>query len=132
MTLSARGAGQPHVATDLPCDVVAKPVQALDRILHHAHIVQFKEDSYRLKQQRKAGHVPASKTQPLGSELLCAPAREVAQNSLALDSACIWGLYGSNISRTSPRSGGRVDAECAGGEVFGCKDHQDRHPRPEP
>jgi hypothetical protein len=104
----------------------------LDRILHHAHIVQFKGDSYRLKQQRKAGHVPASKTQPLGSELLCAPAREVAQNSLALDSACIWGLYGSNISRTSPRSGGRVDAECAGGEVFGCKDHQDRHPRPEP
>ena len=57
----------------------------LDRILHHAHIVQFKGDSYRLKQQRKAGHVPASKTQPLGSELLCAPAREVAQNSLALD-----------------------------------------------
>ena len=34
----------------------------LDRILHHAHIVQFKGDSYRLKQQRKAGHVPASKT----------------------------------------------------------------------
>ncbi len=34
----------------------------LDRILHHAHIVEFKGDSYRLKQQRKAGHVPASKT----------------------------------------------------------------------
>ena len=34
----------------------------LDRVLHHAHIVQFKGDSYRLKQQRKAGHVPASKT----------------------------------------------------------------------
>lgn len=33
----------------------------LDRILHHAHIVQFKGDSYRLKQQRKAGHVAASK-----------------------------------------------------------------------
>ena len=34
----------------------------IDRILHHAHIVEFKGDSYRLKQQRKAGHVPASKT----------------------------------------------------------------------
>ncbi|MDG0027909.1 IS21-like element helper ATPase IstB [Trinickia sp. Y13] len=33
----------------------------LDRILHHAHIIQIKGDSYRLKQQRKAGHVPASK-----------------------------------------------------------------------
>ncbi|QBP12538.1 IS21-like element ISOcsp1 family helper ATPase IstB [Cupriavidus metallidurans] len=33
----------------------------LDRILHHAHIVQIKGDSYRLKQQRKAGHVPATK-----------------------------------------------------------------------
>lgn len=33
----------------------------LDRILHHSHIVQIKGDSYRLKQQRKAGHVPATK-----------------------------------------------------------------------
>ncbi|PRH43927.1 AAA family ATPase, partial [Burkholderia vietnamiensis] len=33
----------------------------LDRILHHAHIIQIKGDSYRLKQQRKAGHVPTSK-----------------------------------------------------------------------
>lgn len=33
----------------------------LDRILHHAHIVQIKGDSYRLKQQRKAGHMPATK-----------------------------------------------------------------------
>lgn len=33
----------------------------LDRILHHAHIIQIKGDSYRLKQQRKAGHVLASK-----------------------------------------------------------------------
>jgi DNA replication protein DnaC len=33
----------------------------LDRILHHAHIVQIKGDSYRLKQQRKAGHMPAAK-----------------------------------------------------------------------
>ena len=33
----------------------------LDRILHHAHIVQIKGDSYRLKQQRRAGHVPAAK-----------------------------------------------------------------------
>lgn len=29
----------------------------LDRILHHAHIIQIKGDSYRLKQQRKAGHI---------------------------------------------------------------------------
>ena len=34
----------------------------LDRILHHAHIMQIKGDSYRLKQQRKAGHVPGIKT----------------------------------------------------------------------
>jgi len=34
----------------------------LDRILHHAHIVQIKGDSYRLKQQRRAGHVPAAKS----------------------------------------------------------------------
>lgn len=33
----------------------------LDRILHHAHIIQIKGDSFRLKQQRKAGHVPATK-----------------------------------------------------------------------
>lgn len=33
----------------------------LDRIVHPAHIVQFNGDSYRLKQQRKACHVPASK-----------------------------------------------------------------------
>ncbi|MCA8292068.1 ATP-binding protein, partial [Burkholderia vietnamiensis] len=33
----------------------------LDRILHHAHIIQIKGDSYRLKQQRKAGQVPTSK-----------------------------------------------------------------------
>lgn len=29
----------------------------LDRILHHAHIIQIKGDSYRLKHQRKAGHI---------------------------------------------------------------------------
>lgn len=34
----------------------------LDRILHHSHIVQIKGDSYRLKQQRKAGHFPAAET----------------------------------------------------------------------
>lgn len=32
----------------------------LDRVLHHSHIVQIKGDSYRLKQQRKAGHFPAA------------------------------------------------------------------------
>lgn len=30
----------------------------LDRILHHAHVVQIKGDSYRLKDKRKAGLVP--------------------------------------------------------------------------
>jgi len=34
----------------------------LDRILHHAHILQIKGDSYRLKQQRKAGLLPAAKS----------------------------------------------------------------------
>jgi hypothetical protein len=33
----------------------------LDRILHHADIMQIKGDSYRLKQQRKPGHMPATK-----------------------------------------------------------------------
>jgi DNA replication protein DnaC len=37
-------------------------VAMLDRILHHAHILQIKGDSYRLKQQRKAGLIPATKT----------------------------------------------------------------------
>ena len=27
----------------------------LDRLLHHAHVVQIKGDSYRLKEKRKAG-----------------------------------------------------------------------------
>lgn len=27
----------------------------LDRILHHAHVVQIRGDSYRLKDKRKAG-----------------------------------------------------------------------------
>lgn len=31
----------------------------LDRILHRSHIVQIKGDSYRLKQQRKAGFLPS-------------------------------------------------------------------------
>jgi hypothetical protein len=34
---------------------------AMLRILHHALIMQIKRDSYRLKQQRKAGHMPATK-----------------------------------------------------------------------
>jgi len=29
----------------------------LDRLLHHAHIVQIAGESYRLKDKRKAGHV---------------------------------------------------------------------------
>lgn len=31
----------------------------LDRLLHHAHIVQINGESYRLKDKRKAGHAPA-------------------------------------------------------------------------
>jgi DNA replication protein DnaC len=42
----------------------------LDRILHHAHIVQIKGDSYRLRKQKKAG-------------LLGQPSKPVAQNSAA-------------------------------------------------
>lgn len=33
----------------------------LDRLLHHAHIVQISGDSYRLKDKRKAGTLRASK-----------------------------------------------------------------------
>lgn len=33
-----------------------------DRILLYAHIIQIKGDSYRLKQQRKAGLVPVAKS----------------------------------------------------------------------
>ena len=36
----------------------------LDRLLHHAHIVQISGDSYRLKDKRKAGQ-PARRTAPL-------------------------------------------------------------------
>ncbi|WP_244077365.1 ATP-binding protein, partial [Aeromonas caviae] len=34
----------------------------LDRLLHHAHIVQISGESYRLKEKRKAGATP--KTNP--------------------------------------------------------------------
>jgi DNA replication protein DnaC len=33
----------------------------LDRLLHHAHIVQISGDSYRLKDKRKAGTLRAPK-----------------------------------------------------------------------
>lgn len=37
----------------------------LDRLLHHAHVVQIKGDSYRLKDKRKAGVItPAAKDAP--------------------------------------------------------------------
>lgn len=42
----------------------------LDRILHHAHIVQIKGDSYRLRKQKKAGFIGK-------------PTKPVAQNSVA-------------------------------------------------
>ena len=34
----------------------------LDRLLHHAHIVQIAGESYRLKDKRKAGQVKARAT----------------------------------------------------------------------
>jgi DNA replication protein DnaC len=34
----------------------------LDRLLHHAHIVQIAGESYRLKDKRKAGQVKARET----------------------------------------------------------------------
>jgi DNA replication protein DnaC len=34
----------------------------LDRLLHHAHIVQIAGESYRLKEKRKAGQVKARTT----------------------------------------------------------------------
>jgi DNA replication protein DnaC len=33
----------------------------LDRVLHHAHIIQIKGDSYRLRKQRRAGYLPTTK-----------------------------------------------------------------------
>ena len=37
----------------------------LDRLLHHAHVVQIKGDSYRLKDKKKAGVLtPASSAAP--------------------------------------------------------------------
>ena len=35
----------------------------LDRLLHHAHIVQIAGESYRLKDKRKAGSVRTAKNQ---------------------------------------------------------------------
>lgn len=39
-------------------DNAALTAAMLDRLLHHAHVVQIKGDSYRLKEQRKAGLLP--------------------------------------------------------------------------
>ena len=38
-------------------DNTALTAAMLDRILHHAHVIQIKGDSYRLKDKRKAGIV---------------------------------------------------------------------------
>lgn len=38
-------------------EVVATAI--LDRLLHHSHIVTIKGESYRLKEKRRAGVVPA-------------------------------------------------------------------------
>ena len=36
----------------------------LDRLLHHAHIIQIKGDSYRLRDKRKAGIISTTSAQP--------------------------------------------------------------------
>jgi DNA replication protein DnaC len=36
----------------------------LDRLLHHAHVVQIRGESYRLKDKRKAGVIGQSLTIP--------------------------------------------------------------------
>jgi DNA replication protein DnaC len=38
----------------------------LDRLLHHAHVIQIKGDSYRLKDKRKAGIIQARPTAEIG------------------------------------------------------------------
>jgi len=39
-------------------EVVATAI--LDRLLHHSHIVTIKGESYRLREKRRAGIVPAT------------------------------------------------------------------------
>ncbi|RWU14415.1 ATP-binding protein, partial [Xanthomonas phaseoli] len=34
----------------------------LDRLLHHAHVIQIKGESFRLKDKRKAGLIPSRQT----------------------------------------------------------------------
>ena len=43
-------------------DNTALTAAMLDRILHHAHVIQIKGDSYRLKDKRKAGIVQSTTT----------------------------------------------------------------------
>jgi DNA replication protein DnaC len=46
---------------DTPADDQTRTAAMLDRLLHHAHIVQVSGDSYRLKDKRKAGKLRAPK-----------------------------------------------------------------------
>jgi DNA replication protein DnaC len=39
----------------------------LDRLMHHAHLIQIKGDSYRLKDKRKAGVLGLTKRESAGS-----------------------------------------------------------------
>ena len=61
----------------------------LDRLLHHAHIVQISGESYRLKDKRKAGHVKGAQDGlirgPGGSVLLRRPGRKAGQNYFGVD-----------------------------------------------
>ena len=43
-------------------DDVTLTAALLDRLLHHAHVVQITGESYRLKDKRKAGQTPRAKT----------------------------------------------------------------------
>jgi hypothetical protein len=57
----------------------------LDRLLHHAHIVQISGESYRMKDKRRAGHVRAASCRgrrapsPLGAAPYAAKARRSAR-----------------------------------------------------
>jgi DNA replication protein DnaC len=51
----------PQWATALAADQTLTAAM-LDRLLHHAHIVQISGESYRLKDKRKAGMLRAAKT----------------------------------------------------------------------
>ncbi|RMV60934.1 Transposase/IS protein [Pseudomonas syringae pv. pisi] len=67
-TSGRRAAGTITTANTEPA-TTTRPAAMLDRLLHHAHIVQMTGESYRLKDKRKAGTTssraePARKYEP--------------------------------------------------------------------